>query len=67
MICLEEDIEDHDIAKMCQVETTAFIAWNKFGKKGGKAGGKGKMGQRPRRKFSQGMKPKLSLDERKKA
>ena len=26
MICLEEDIEDHDIAKMCQVETTAFIA-----------------------------------------
>ena len=67
MICLEDDIEDNDIAKMCQVETTAFIAWNKFGKKGGKAGGKGKKGQRNRPKFSAGMKPKLSLEERKKA
>ena len=67
MICLNEEAEDDDVAKMCQVETTAFIAWNKFGKKGGKAGSKGKKGQRGRPKFSAGMKPKLSLDERKKA
>ena len=34
MVCLSEDADEGDIAKMCQMETTAFIAWNKF-KKGG--------------------------------
>ena len=63
-----QEAEPEDIATMVQVETTAFAAWDRFGK--GKARGKGKgkgkrKGKRPR--FSQGMKPNLSLDERKAA
>ena len=74
-ICLlcngHEDAEE--MASICQAETHAFLSWNRTANKGdvkGKGKGKGKRkgkgkGKRPR--YSSGMKPGLSLDERKKA
>ena len=61
LIC--QGLTDGDqIAYICQAESNAFAAWNKGSK--GKGGGKG-FGKRG--KYSKGMKPRLSLEGRKKA
>ena len=53
---------------MVQVETVSFLAWNKFEKKKFPTPkGKGQAKKVGRQRFSAGIKPKLSLDERKKA
>ena len=56
------DDESDAIASIAQTEVVAYVAWGKA-----KGKGKGKKGKKGRRKWSSGIKPKLSLEERKKA
>ena len=70
MVCRDDKAEDEEIATMIQIENAAFAAWGKFGKGKGKSKGKSKgkgKGKGKRPKYSQGMRPNLSLDERKEA
>ena len=63
LICQStEEKEEPWMASVLQAETSAFLAWKKAPK--GKGKGKSKKG-RPR--YSQGLKPRLSLEQRKEA
>ena len=59
MLCNSEDIDDETVAFLVQSETTALVAWSKKGK------GKGKEKGMRRAKYSTGLRPKMSLEERK--
>ena len=66
LTCMMADgAKDADIATICQTECYALVAWEKKGK--GKGRGKGKKAKFGRPKYSAGIKPQLSLEDRKKA
>ena len=59
--------EDADIANVAQTVCYAFVAWERFDRSKGKGEGKSKNGKKGFPRYSHGMKPNLSLEERKKA
>ena len=61
---MADDVENTDIAIIAQTEAWAFMAGERKGKAKGKGRGKGK---NFRTKYSTSLKPKLSLEDRKKA
>ena len=67
MLCQGFAEGDAEVASIVQAETTAFLAWGAKGKSAGKGKKGSSKGKKGRPRFSKGMKPNLSLEERKKA